>query len=229
MFSKHSTASVDIDAQKGFSPLCPDELPVAGAEQPALVEQLNANARFARLRISTRDGHPPGALWEADSRHPALSGDGLETVADVDVRWPAHCVLGTPGFELLPGLPHPVRGYDLTVIKGMEKDMHPYGACFHDLAEQITTGLIEFLRYHRISTVIVGGLALEHCVRLTALQLQRAGFQLVLNLAATRGLDARACEAAGRELQQAGVVLISNAGQLPALFAGNSQNADSDC
>lgn len=41
-FVKRNTASFDVDAQKGFTPLCPDELPVAGGE--ALAEALNRQA-----------------------------------------------------------------------------------------------------------------------------------------------------------------------------------------
>ena len=30
---KNKTASFDVDAQKGFTPICPDELPVAGGDE----------------------------------------------------------------------------------------------------------------------------------------------------------------------------------------------------
>ena len=48
-------ASFDIDAQKTFTPLCPDELPVAEGDK--IVPELNAQAEFAALRVASRDAH----------------------------------------------------------------------------------------------------------------------------------------------------------------------------
>ncbi len=49
-------ASLDIDAQKGFTPLCPNELPVAGGD--TIVAALNAQAALATLRAGSKDAHP---------------------------------------------------------------------------------------------------------------------------------------------------------------------------
>ena len=77
--------------------------------------------------------------------------------------WPRHAEPGSLGFELLDGLPN-VLDYDFFVWKGIELDLHPYGACYHDVAEQRSTGVIEFLKQRQVTHVIVGGLALEFCV-----------------------------------------------------------------
>jgi nicotinamidase/pyrazinamidase len=34
--------------------------------------------------------------------------------------------------------------------------MHPYGSCYHDLAEKLSTGAIEYLRCQEVKIVIVG-------------------------------------------------------------------------
>lgn len=62
--------------------------------------------------------------------------------------------------------------------------------------------------------VLVGGLALDYCVKVTALQLRRAGLEVVVNLAACRGIAAATCEQARRELSQAGVRTVPHAGVL---------------
>ncbi|ENO0239376.1 nicotinamidase, partial [Listeria monocytogenes] len=46
-------AAFDIDAQKGFTPLCPDELPVSGGDK--IVPELNFMASLASLRIGSKD------------------------------------------------------------------------------------------------------------------------------------------------------------------------------
>ena len=205
MQTRHEVASFDVDAQNTFTPLCPNELPVAGGTE--IVEELNAQARYAGYRLGSKDGHNPKAVWVASADHPQF-----EPVAgpNVDIRWNLHAVPGTPGFELIDGLPRPAE-YDFFVWKGIELDMHPYGACYHDLAEKLSTGAIEYLCYHQVKTVIVGGLATDYCVRNTALQLFRAGFTVILNQAACRGVAADTTEAALQEMANAGIKLAVQA------------------
>lgn len=180
--NKSLVASFDVDAQNCFTPLCPNECPVPEGNE--IVTELNAQAEFASYRLGSKDAHSPQAIWVADETHAQLSpicGD------NVDVYWNQHAVPGTKGFELLEGLPHPSR-YDFFVWKGIELDMHPYGACFHDLREQQSTGVIEYLRSHQVTAVIVGGLALDYCVKITAMQLVRSGFLVLINLGACRSV-----------------------------------------
>ncbi len=49
--NKKKTASLDIDPQKGFTPLYPEELPVAGGE--TIADELNSQALFAGFRCGT--------------------------------------------------------------------------------------------------------------------------------------------------------------------------------
>ena len=44
-------ASFDVDAQKGFTPLCPDELPVPGGD--TIAPALNQLAARASLRLGS--------------------------------------------------------------------------------------------------------------------------------------------------------------------------------
>ena len=204
---KSTVASFDVDAQKTFTPLCPQELPVPGGTE--IVAELNAQARFASLRLASKDSHSAQALWVADAAHPPLSAI---TTPHMDCYWPVHAVPGTLGFESLPGLPA-IADYDHVVWKGVELDMHPYGACYHDLDEKLSTGVLEFLQVRGIRCIIVGGLATEYCVKITALQLRRAGFDVVVNLAACRGLDPIAIEKAVQEMKAAGIFFVAAASE----------------
>ena len=204
------TASFDVDPQCGFTPLCPDELPVADGD--AIVSELNAQAGFARLRLVSKDCHPVEAPWVAATQQEILQpveGD----YPDLDVKWPPHCVVGTRGNQLIPGLPAE-QDYDLVVEKGNDPVMHPYGACFHDLKEQISTGAVEWLRQNNIQTVLVGGLATDYCVKTTALQLVKSGFKVIVNLAACRGVAEETTAAAIDEMRQAGIILIAGSREL---------------
>ena len=117
--------------------------------------------------------HPSGAAWEAEKPENMLEPVGLP---EVDIKWNPHCIVGTLGAELLPGLPQ-IRDYDFQINKGMDPDAHPYGAFYHDQADVLSTGGIEYLRANKVETVIVGGLALDFCVKKSIEQLLDAGFK----------------------------------------------------
>jgi nicotinamidase/pyrazinamidase len=204
-------ASFDVDAQYTFTPVCAGELPVAGGDE--IAAELNAQAMFAALRVGSKDAHSVHAHWLASPDAPAFSA---VAGPNMDIRWPAHAIVGTRGFDLLDTLPKPCD-YNYFVWKGVEPDMHPYGACFHDLGGRLSTGVIEFLGARGIRTVLVGGLALDYCVVTTALQLAQASFNVIVNLAACRGIAEQSCTVALEKMRTAGILTIEYAAQLHSL------------
>lgn len=207
-------AAFDVDVQKGFTPLCPEELPVPGGD--TIVPELEYMAGFADYRIGSKDAHPDKAVWTVATPEEMLQP--LE-YPEADLTWVKHCVPGTKGFESLEGLPRPTE-YDYYIWKGMEPDLHPYGACYHDIHENLSTGVIEFLREREVGCVIVGGLAFDYCVQTTVWQLQRAGFKVLVYLPATRGLTE---EGTGKTketfLHTKNIQMIDNREELAAYFA----------
>ena len=87
-----TTAVIDVDPEKGFTELCPDELPVTGALE--IVPELLKNHTKGRLKLVSRDLHPPKAAWDAETPANMLEPVGLP---NVDIKWNRHCVLGTTG------------------------------------------------------------------------------------------------------------------------------------
>jgi nicotinamidase/pyrazinamidase len=215
---KDITAAFDVDAMKCFTPLCSAELPVPDGQN--IVEELNAQAKFARVRVGSKDAHSPKAVWVTNNTAEIATPvpDALKG-ANVDLRWPVHAVPGTLGFELLDGLPKPYY-YDYFVWKGIEPDMHPYGACYHDLQDKFSTGVIEYLRGQGIVFVIVGGLAWDYCVGTTAEQLLKAKFRVILNQAATRGISDEGCKATTIKLHDMGALIISDSRDLELIWSG---------
>ncbi len=208
--NKHTTASFDIDPQCGFTPLCPDELPVDEGDQ--IAAELNRQALFADFRLVSKDCHPAAAPWVAQTPEEIMTpvaGD----YPGLDIKWPPHCVIGTEGNRLIPGLPEE-SDYDLVIEKGLDPLQHPYGACYQDLAETESTGAIEWLRSRQVETVIVGGLATDYCVKTSVLQLLRAEFRVIVNLAGCRGVAAETTRTAVEDMRSAGAVLIDSSVEL---------------
>lgn len=169
-----------VDVQNDF---CPGgALPIG--EGDAVVPVLNtwiAAARRAGVPVyASRDWHP--------RRHLSFRPQGGP--------WPPHCVQDTPGAAFHAGLALPE---DVEVVtKGTRFDKDQYSA-FDD------TGLaVEFGR-RGIRRLWIGGLALDVCVRATALDAREAGLQVHLIRAAARPVTAEGGADALAEMKGAGV------------------------
>lgn len=205
MPQQFTIVAIDVDAQKTFTPLCPDELPVA--EGDTIVNELNQQASLAHYRVMSKDAHCSSALWLCESHAQMMQPTGLP---EADLTWVSHAITGSYGFELLDGLP-PVTEYDFCVWKGIEPSLHPYGACYHDISENISTGLIEWLTCKKADILIIGGLATDYCVKKTVLQLLKSSqWQVWVNRAACRGISPQTCKQAWIEMQSAGATLFEN-------------------
>lgn len=103
-------------------------------------------------RIATHDYHiDPGKHWSA---HP-----------DFKDSWPIHCEAFTPGAELHPALAD--AEFEYKVYKG--QFAAAYSGFQGFTIESPTTGLQSLLERHEIEEVDIVGLALDYCVKATAL------------------------------------------------------------
>ena len=114
-----------------------------------------------------------------------------------------HCVAGTPGAELHPGIDRDL--VDAVLDKGQARDREGYSG-FEG------TELERLLRDRGVDSVDVTGLALDYCVKATALDARRAGFDVTVHRAATRAVDAQPGdgERAVEELRAAGVAVVED-------------------
>jgi nicotinamidase/pyrazinamidase len=169
------TAVFAVDMQKGFTNACPNELPVPGGEK--IVAPFLQLTELTDYMVGSKDAHPSNAIHIATAEHPQFTP--IENGGrNVDIYWNAHCIVGTKGYELIDGMPA-VSDFHFFVYKGIEPDLHPYGACYHDLGNKISTGVIEWLLSCDVGQVIVVGLATDYCVATTAEQLADSAFPRV--------------------------------------------------
>jgi nicotinamidase/pyrazinamidase len=152
----------------------------------AVVEPINRLMEEFQFVVATRDWHPPDHASFVEQGGP----------------WPPHCVQGTPGAELHPGL-HAER-INAVVDAGYRPELEGYSG-FEE------TELEHLLRERGVDTVHVAGLALDYCVRATSLDAREKGFGVVLHPDATRAINAQPgdAERALEELRQAGVQITS--------------------
>lgn len=168
MLTPSSTSLLVVDAQRGFTELCPAELPVPGGT--ALVPQLNALLALPFARIdATQDWHP--------ANHRSFLGR-------TDNLYPPHCVLNTPGAEFLSGL-HTHR-FSAVWRKGYDANFEAYAVTAQH------PGFAPFLHASGIKTVVVCGIATNICCFFAARDLRAAGFEVLMVEDASAGIDIRA-------------------------------------
>lgn len=158
--------------------------------------------------VATQDWHPANHQSFV-SQHPDRQVgdqfllDGLEQIV-----WPVHCVQGTRGAELVAELNK--SSIDAVIRKGTNPRCDSYSG-FFDNGHQESTGLANLLWKEGIRRVAIVGLATDYCVRHTALDAVREGFEAVLLEDACRGVELKPgdIEYAMDEMRRAGV-RISN-------------------
>ena len=168
------------------------------------VNFLVASALAGRAVVAyTQDWHPP------TTPHFETHGGA----------WPVHCVQGTWGAELHPDLE--VEGP--VVRKGVGEDDGYSGFFARDLAtgDDKATELQAVLHDHEVDRVVVVGLAQDVCVKATALDARRLGYETTVVLDATRPVNLRPGDdrRAIADMADAGVTVVGDqeggAGRVP--------------
>jgi nicotinamidase/pyrazinamidase len=174
-------ALIVVDVQNDF---CPGGA-LAVPDGDAVVAPINRLASEASFVIATRDWHP------ADH----------DSFAEQGGPWPVHCVSGTPGAELHAGIDTSL--VDAIVDKGQAPDREGYSG-FEG------TELERLLREHDVDAVDIAGLALDYCVKATALDARHAGLEVAVHRNATRAVEVHPGDGdrAVDELRAAGVEVI---------------------
>jgi nicotinamidase/pyrazinamidase len=113
---------------------------------------------------ATRDWHPPD--------HSSFDSEGGP--------WPVHCVQGTHGAEFHPAM----EGIELDAVVDVGQGREDQGYSGFEKSE-----LARVLRDNGIDEVYVCGLATDYCVRASAIDACREGFEVTVVEDAVRGVE----------------------------------------
>ncbi len=175
-------ALILVDLQNDFLPGGALAVP-RGDEVIPVANRLVGHFGFV---VATRDWHPPDHSSFA-SQHPGHAvGDVIEVGGVAQVLWPDHCVQGTKGAEFSAALND--AAISEIVTKGTSRDIDSYSG-FFDNNQRQATGLLDILQRSGITRVHVMGLATDYCVKFTALDALKLGFETNLVLEGCRGVD----------------------------------------
>lgn len=193
-----------VDMQYDFLP--GGSLAVTGGDQ--IIAPIAAlAARFDNV-VLTQDFHPPGHISFASSHAGKAPFEMIDLPYGAQVLWPDHCVIGTPGADIVPELFTP--NVQMIIRKGFHPGVDSYSG-FREADRQTPTGLAGYLRERGLTRLFLVGLATDFCVAWTGLDARAAGFETLLVEDLTRPIDANGSLAhAHTDLARAGVEIMSS-------------------
>jgi len=199
-------ALIIVDLQNDFLP--GGALPVPrGDEAIPLANELQPKFE---LVLATKDWHPLDHGSFAPNHPGKKPGDRIMLDGIEQILWPVHCVQNTFGAEF-------AASFDTNRIahvfhKGVERNIDSYST-FFDNAHRRETGLAHYLKERSIKDIYLLGLALDYCVKYSALDARQLGLNAHVILDGCRGIELEPGDI-GRaldEMKRVGAVLLQSA------------------
>ncbi|MFP4380415.1 MAG: bifunctional nicotinamidase/pyrazinamidase [Candidatus Sumerlaeia bacterium] len=194
-----------VDIQKDFLPGGALAVP----EGDAIIPLANKLAKHFSLVVASQDWHPRDHTSFADNHEGHEEGETIEVDGIEQILWPVHCVQNQEGAEFADDLN--TQAFDKVIQKGMDPKYDSYSA-FFDNGHKVDTGLNDYLKEQGVETVYICGLAADVCVKFTALDAVKCGYDCRLIQDATRGVNLKEgdVEKAMEEMCDAGVRIITS-------------------
>ncbi len=159
---------------------------LAVAEGGAVLSPINRLSALFDHIVLTQDWHPADHISFAANHQGANPFDTISLPYGEQVLWPTHCVQGTKGAALAPGLVLPRA--ELIIRKDFRRDIDSYSS-FTEADRKTHTGLAGYLGERGLRRVFLVGLATDFCVGWSALDARAAGFEAVVVEECCRAID----------------------------------------
>lgn len=204
-WNKENTALIIVDVQNDFIP--GGSLAVHEGDQ--IVPVINVLQQKFKYVIATQDFHSADHGSFAANHLGKKPGEFIELAGLTQILWPVHCVQGSKGAEFHPDLDQ--SQWIAVFQKGKNPEVDSYSG-FFDNARRGDTGLGDYLKSKGIRQVFVCGLALDYCVKFTALDAKSLGFETALIVDATRAvnLNPKDGDSAIDEMEKAGITILTS-------------------
>ncbi len=195
-------ALILVDIQNDFLP--GGALPVPAGD--AILPIVNQLIPTFDLVVATQDWHPEGHQSFASNHPQGQVGQIIDLHGLEQILWPDHCIQGSDGASFASEL----TAHSIAAVfqKGTDIKIDSYSG-FFDNGHRKDTGLSQFLKSAGVEQVYIVGLALDYCVKYTALDARSLGFKTHVIQDATRAVNLQQYddEKALTELRQGGVIL----------------------
>ena len=135
--------------------------------------------------VFTQDWHPADHQTFASAHSDKKPFDEYSSPGLGPVLWPDHCIQGSKGAEFASSLDQNLA--KMILRKGYHKEIDSYSA-FLENDKTTFTGLNQYLKAFNVTRVFICGLALDYCVKYSALDAQKLGFDVFVILDLTKAV-----------------------------------------
>jgi len=209
-FNPQTTAVIVVDVQHDFTEAKNGALAVLGADNAYLQTVIDATKLLGEAGyfiVATQDYHPSQHISFA-STHKMVPFQTLLIQDTLQTVWPDHCVQMSAGSEILI----PKEHLHYIQQKGMNPEVDSYSGFLDEVHTH--TGLHDVLSSKGIQTLIVYGLATDYCVKATAIDGVKLGYQVYVINNLSRGVAEESSASAKKEFQDKGVILVESLADL---------------
>jgi len=202
VLAKEGLAIILVDVQGDFTTAHKGSLAVPNSDEAYLKEVAKATEALKKAGVpvyATQDWHPANHMSFASNHKDKKPFDTIKLEdGRTQVLWPAHCVQGTKGAEILvkPDLIAKV------IRKGMDPKFDSYSGFMDDGG--VKTDLDKELKSAGVKTLIVYGIATDYCVKATALDALKEGYKVIVIEGLCRGVADETSKTALEEMKQRG-------------------------
>lgn len=208
-------ALIIVDVQNDFCPGGKLEVP----DGDEVIAPINRLTPYFEYIVQTQDWHPTNHSSFASNHSDKNPYETISMDYGKQVLWPDHCIQGSRGAEFHPELE--TINTNLIIRKGFRSDIDSYSA-FYENDHVTSTGLKGYLDSLKISTVFITGLATDFCVKWTAIDAIKSGYNTYLICDAVKGIDIdNSVQTAMKEMYDAGVEFILSDYLIPLLESSN--------
>jgi nicotinamidase/pyrazinamidase len=194
-----------VDLQNDFLP--GGALPVPHGDE--VIPLANELQRKFELVLATKDWHPPDHGSFAANHPGKKPGDRIVLDGIEQILWPVHCVQNTRGAEF--ALSFETSRVAHIFHKGIDPKIDSYST-FFDNAHRRHTGLADYLKKRSIEDIYLMGLALDYCVKYSALDARQLGLNTYVIVDGCRGIELESGDIsrALNEMKRVGAVLLKS-------------------
>ena len=197
-----------VDLQPDFIP--GGALPVGGGDEiVSPIADLMVAGLF-ELIVAAQDWHPRDHVSFASNYRGRNAFERIELYGHEQILWPDHCIQGTAGAELHPGMPW-ARAAAI-IRKATDAAIDSYSALRNNWdakGNRPPTGLAGYLKNRGVKQIFICGLARDFCVRWTAEDAVQEGFQVNVIWDLCRSLEPERDDLLRHELSANGVRIVT--------------------
>ena len=194
-------ALVIIDVQNDF--LINGSLEVSSAND--VIEPINEIIKNYTLVIATKDWHPLDHVSFV-SNHPGKKIGDVVKVNNLDqILWPEHCVQESKGSDFPTTLNF--ETINKIIYKGTNSLIDSYSG-FYDNGKIRSTGLSDYLKENKVTSIDYVGLVTEYCVKFTVFDSIEEGFKSRVILKGIKGINFEESNKVLKEMNSKGIDLL---------------------